>query len=52
MNAYGKVKIQLHAFLTSATDGGEWSASCPLGKESPVPTEEDAMWTPELAWLL
>jgi len=23
------VEVQLQAFLTSATDGGEWSASCP-----------------------
>jgi len=23
----GRVDIQLHAFLTSALDGGEWSAS-------------------------
>jgi hypothetical protein len=27
LKAYGK--IQCHAFLTSALDGGEWSASCP-----------------------
>jgi len=25
----GGVEIQLHAFLTSALDGGEWSASRP-----------------------
>jgi hypothetical protein len=23
------MKVQLHAFLTSALDGGEWSGSCP-----------------------
>jgi hypothetical protein len=23
------MKVQLHAFLTSALDGSEWSASCP-----------------------
>jgi hypothetical protein len=23
------VEVQLYAFLTSALDGGEWSASCP-----------------------
>jgi len=25
----GGVEVQLHAFLTLAIDGGEWSASCP-----------------------
>jgi hypothetical protein len=28
MKTYGVV-ARLHAFLTSAVDGGEWSASCP-----------------------
>jgi hypothetical protein len=27
MNMYGKVEVQLHAYLTSALDGGEWVAS-------------------------
>jgi hypothetical protein len=27
MKVYWGVKVQLHAFLTSALDGGEWSAS-------------------------
>jgi hypothetical protein len=31
MKAYGGVKVHLHAFLTSALDGGEWSASRPAG---------------------
>jgi len=28
---YEGVKVQFHAFLTSAQDGGEWSASCSGG---------------------
>jgi hypothetical protein len=29
MKAYGGVDIEIHIFLTSALDGGEWSASRP-----------------------
>jgi hypothetical protein len=29
MNPYGGVGVQLHAFLTSAPNGDEWSASHP-----------------------
>jgi hypothetical protein len=42
MKAYGGINVKLHTFLTSAFDGGEWSASCSValhpGKESLVPT--------------
>jgi len=27
VKTYGGMEVQLHAFLTSALDGGEWSAS-------------------------
>jgi hypothetical protein len=41
--------------LTSALDGGEWSASrpgraLPSGKEPPVPIGQEAGWAPEPAW--
>jgi len=29
MKMYGGLEVQLQAFLTSALDGDEWSASCP-----------------------
>jgi len=36
------MEVHLHAFLTLAVDGNDWSASCPrhiaLENESPVPT--------------
>jgi len=43
MNEYwgNRVEVYLHAFLTSALDGGEWSASLPAallpGKEPLIP---------------
>jgi hypothetical protein len=38
IKTYGRAEIQLHAFLTSPLDAGEWSAPCtscfiPLRKE-------------------
>jgi hypothetical protein len=35
MKTYGEVEVLLHAFLTSALDGGEWSASRP-GRFIPI----------------
>jgi hypothetical protein len=45
-----------YSFLTSALEGGEWSASCPdrslpLGKEPPVPIVQEDRWAPELVWM-
>jgi hypothetical protein len=41
MKTYGGVDVYIHILLTSALDGGEWSASRPgrstPGKEAPVP---------------
>jgi len=39
MKEYWGKEIQLHSFLTSELDEGEWSASCSLGKTTPVPTD-------------
>jgi hypothetical protein len=44
-----------YLFLTSALDGGEWSASRPgralaAGKGPPVPIGQKAVWAPEPVW--
>jgi len=44
MKEYEEMEIQLYSFITTALDGGEWSALCP-GHFSPqtktlLPTEE------------
>jgi hypothetical protein len=53
--AWGQRRYSSHSFLTSALDGGEWSASRPsctlaLGKGAPVPIVHEAGWAPELVW--
>jgi hypothetical protein len=45
-------KYSSYSFLSSILDGGEWSELRPgralaLGKGPPVPTEQEAGWTPE-----
>jgi len=54
MNMYGEVVVQLHVFLKSAWDGGEWLASHP-GRFTPGERELDthwidAGWAPESVW--
>jgi len=48
------VKVELHAFLTLALDGGQWSASCPglftPWERAPVPIGQKARWAPKLVW--
>jgi len=43
MKAYWGVEVYLHALLTSALDGGEWSASCP-GHFIPRERGPDTNW--------
>jgi hypothetical protein len=56
LEAYlGERRYSSYSFLTSALEGGEWSASrpgrdLPPGKEPPVPTVQEAGWAPELVW--
>jgi hypothetical protein len=45
--AWGERRYSSYSFLTSALDGGEWSASCPSrtlppGKGPPVPIGQEA----------
>jgi len=47
-------EVEFDAFLTSALDRGEWSASGPgrstLKENSSQDIGEEAMWTPEPVW--
>jgi hypothetical protein len=51
----GKKRYSSYSFMTSALDGGEWSASrpgsaLPPGKGPLVPTVQEAGWAPEPVW--
>jgi hypothetical protein len=55
MEALGGRGYSSYSFLTSALDGGEWSASrpgraLPLGKGPQVPIEQEAGWASEPVW--
>jgi hypothetical protein len=39
------------SFLTSALEGGEWSASCFVCASPPVPIVQDSGWAPEPLWM-
>jgi hypothetical protein len=48
-------KYSSYSFLTSALDGGDWSASGPgralaPGKGPPVPIVQENRWAPEPVW--
>jgi hypothetical protein len=52
---WGERRYSSYSFLTSALDGGEWSASrpgraLPPGKEPPVPILQEAWWASEPVW--
>jgi hypothetical protein len=54
-DARGERRYSSYSFLTSALDGGEWSASRPdrvlaPGKGPPVPIVQEAGWAPEPVW--
>jgi hypothetical protein len=51
----GDRRYSSYRFLTSALEGGEWSASrpgraLPPGKEPPVPTVQEAGWASAPVW--
>jgi hypothetical protein len=51
----GDRRYSSYCFLTSALEGGEWSASrpgraLPPGKEPPVPIVQGGGWAPEPVW--
>jgi hypothetical protein len=55
MEALGGEECSFYSFLTSALDGGEWSASRPgralaPGKGPPGPIVQEAGWAPEPVW--
>jgi hypothetical protein len=50
-----KKRYSSYTFLTSALEGGEWSASrpgcaLPPGKEAPVPIVQEVGWAPGPVW--
>jgi hypothetical protein len=48
--AWGERKYSSYSFLTSALDGGEWSASGSGRALPPVPIVQEAGWAPEPVW--
>jgi hypothetical protein len=52
---FGEKRYSSYSLLTSALEGGEWSASRPGRdlnpvEEPPVPIVQEAGWDPELVW--
>jgi hypothetical protein len=51
----GERRYSSYTFMTSALDGGEWSAlrpgrALPPGKGPPLPIGQEAGWAPEPVW--
>ena len=44
----GRMKVQFHSFLTSVTDGGDWSSSCP---HRFIHTRKDTMYSWIECWM-
>jgi hypothetical protein len=54
-SAWGERMYSSYPFMTSALDGGEWSASRPVRalppeKGLPVPIVQEVGWAPEPVW--
>jgi hypothetical protein len=49
MEALGGEEYSSYSFMTSALDGGEWSASRP-GRALPPGKGPEAGWAPETVW--
>jgi hypothetical protein len=53
---YEGTEVQIHAFLTSAVDGGEGRIHAPVvllqGKKTTAPVLQEVGWAPELIWAL
>ena len=56
MKVYERVVVQRYSLLTSAQDGGEWSAhasaALPPEKDPLVPLESEGGWAPEPVWTI
>jgi hypothetical protein len=50
MKMYWGMEVWLHAFLTLALDGDEWSAALATGKEPLVPPGQEVGCAPEPVW--
>jgi hypothetical protein len=52
IEAYGgERRYSSYSYLTSALDGGEWSASHPSRALPPVPIVQETGWAPGPVWM-